>query len=263
MTPAQALTLAGVPQELHAEALASVALAKERSSGLTLAKWRVRLFKAGKIAEMLQWNDDRLCFRFPQLADWDVAPMENITAHGDNGPWHHTPAGDRPDVSYWLNSDPASGDYLRAVASNYWLPGTHPRSKASRKAWYRRNAGEFRAYRMGAAIDPAQGLEIWRGSDKRTDAVVWRASGVWIIKASRKLIGPLRISTRVGFEVDNVYSGDYTPQMWWPAVGYELRACVTWSVLPAFERLSMEPKRWERPAPLTTGGAYTHWMPNA
>ncbi len=256
MTPSQALSLAGVPQEMHAEALASVALAKQRSSGLTWAKWKVRLFKAGKIADLLDWNDERLCIKHPELCDWDIAPMLNVTAHGDNGPW--APDGSRPLSNYWRNPDPASADFAAAVEANYWLPGTHPRSKASRKAWYRRNAGEYEAYMRGAQIDPTQGFEIWRGSDGKTSAVVWHASGAWLVKTSTKLMGKLHINGRHGYEIDNVFSGDYTAQMWWPVPGYELKAPVTWSTLPG-RKMTLEPKRWEAVQGVGEGRTYTQW----
>lgn len=255
------LTLAGVPADLHAEALASASLARKNNAGLTLAKWKVRLFRTGRIADLLDWSDERLCTKYPDLADWDIAPMVNITAHGDNGPW--TPDGSRPLPKYWLNPDPASDEYKAAVACNYWLPGTHPRSKASVQAWYKRNAGEYRAWRMGAIVDPAQGIEIWRGSDGKTDVIVWRCGGVWLINASRKLVGSLHLHTRVGFELDNVFAGDYTPQMWWPIDGYQLRATVSYSTLPALGGIDLAPKRWEVTAPLAIGGTYTHWKPNA
>jgi hypothetical protein len=243
VTPTQSLTLAGVPQEMHAEALASVALAKQRSSGLTWAKWKVRLFKAGKIADLLDWNDERLCIKHPELCDWDIAPMLNVTAHGDNGPW--APDGSRPLSGYWLDADPESADYQAAVEANYWAKGTHPRSKESRRAWYRRNAGEYEAWARGAVIDPANGFEIWRGERGRTRVIVWQCSGAWLVKTSFRLVGDLAINTRRGYEIDNVFSGDYTPQMWWPVPGYELKAPVTWSTVPG-RWMDMTRKRWEK-----------------
>ena len=243
MTPTQTLTLAGVPESLHSEAIASLNAADFKRAGLTWAKWRTRLFRAGKIADLLDWNDERLCIKHPELCDWDIAPMLNVTAHGDNGPW--APDGSRPLANYWRNADPASAEYAEAVAANYWLPGAHPRSKESRKAWYRRNAGEYEAWARGAAIDPANGFEIWRGERGRTRVIVWQCSGAWLVKTSFRLAGDLAINTRRGFEIDNIFSGDYTPQMWWPVPGYELRAPVTWSTVPG-RWMDMARKRWEK-----------------
>lgn len=241
------LTIAGVPSELQAEALACVAKAKQNNSGLTLAKWKVRLFKAGKIADLLDWTDERLCIKHPELADEDIAPMDNITCNGDMIPWYDTPDGGRPMRSYWLDKDPNSDDYKAAVAANHrYCPGVHPRSRESRKAWYRRNGGEYRAWRVGANVDTSNNLEIWRGSNGKTDVIVTRCGDVWLINASSKIIGSLHLHTRVGFELDNVFCGDYTPQMWWPIKGFLLRATVTYGILPSFKGINLSPKRWEK-----------------
>lgn len=256
MTPSQAIALAGVPEPLHSEAIASLNAADFKRTGLTWEKWRVRLFKAGKIADLLDWNDERLCIKHPELCDWDIAPVVNVTAHGDNGPWEID--GSRPKANYWRSQDPESNEYQTAVASNYWCKGTHPRSKESRRAWYRRNSGEYKAWRLGAEIDPANGFEIWRGEIGKTRVIVWQCSGAWLIKTSTRLIGPLCINARAGYEIDNVFSGDYTAQMWWPIDGYALRAPVTWSTLPG-RKMTLEPKRWEAVQGVGEGRTYTKW----
>ena len=243
MNLTQALTLAGVPQALHAEAIASIAQAKDAKRGLLTHKLKARWLHAGDIAELLDWEDERLCTACPEWASWDIAPMLNVTAHGDNGPW--TPDGSRPLAGYWLSADPQSAEYQAAVEANYWLPGAHPRSKESRKAWYRRNAGEYEAWARGAEIDPANGFEIWRGQKGRTRVIVWQCSGAWLVKTSFRLVGDLAINTRRGYEIDNVFSGDYTPQMWFPVPGYELKAPVTWSTVPG-RWMGMQKKRWEK-----------------
>ena len=48
------------------------------------------------------------------------------------------------------------------MAANYWAEGTHPRSEASRRAWYRRNGGEYRAWRLGVPVDPACTPTVWQ-----------------------------------------------------------------------------------------------------
>lgn len=223
------LAAAGVPEHLHSEALAAIELARERSRGLTWAKWKVRLFKAGKIAKLLPWGAERLIDVRPDLADWDIAPIVNITAHGDNAPWVMTPDGGRPEPGRWLNRDPESEDYQHAVAANYWCKGEHPRSQRSRKAWYRRNAGEYVAWARGLPVD-------------LTSVQTWQANGVtahqcgeaWEIVAVRPLIGKLCVKTRIGYEIDNLYQNGV--QAWYPIAGYELRTPVTWSVLPYVKR---------------------------
>ena len=74
------LQAAGVPESLRAQAIACLREADKLSDGLTWAKWKVRLFKAGKIAKLLPWGAERLIDVRPDLADWDIAPAVNITA---------------------------------------------------------------------------------------------------------------------------------------------------------------------------------------
>lgn len=226
MNPLKHLKAAGVPEHLWVDAMDSLDEAYDRSRGLTLAKWRVRLFKAGKIAELIPWEAERLIDVRPDLADWDIAPVVNITAHGDNAPWVMTPDGGRPAPGRWMNADPTSEDYERAVRSNYWCKGEHPRSKESRKAWYRRNAGEYRAWRLGQPVDPAN-VQRWT----QGDTTVIRAGNAWQIVAKEKWLGIIPVKVRVGHEIDNVVSPDGT-QNWYPIAGHELRAPVSWSVIP-------------------------------
>lgn len=231
MSALKYLIAAGVPAHLHGSAQRSIEQAKGRAKGLAWAKWSVRLFKAGKIADMLQWDAERLIDIRPDLADWDIAPMVNITAHGDNAPWVMAPDGYRPAPGRWLNADQASEEHRSAVFSNYWLPGTHPRSRASRKAWYRRNAGEYRAWCLGVPVEPADGIQTWGANG----VTVHRCGDAWEIIAVRKLLWSLSVKTRIGFEIDNLFIGG--AQAWYPIPGHELRAPVTWSVLPTFKRL--------------------------
>lgn len=219
------LIAAGVPESLHAQAIACLREADELSDGLTWAKWKVRLFKAGKIARMLPWEAERLLEVRPDLADWDIAPAVNITAHGDNAGWVMTPDGSRPASGRWINQDPASEEYRNAVASNYWCKGEHPRSQKSRKAWYRRNAGEYRAWRLGMSVD-LDNVQVWQANG----AAVYRCGDAWEIVAQDKWLGIIPVRVRVGFEIDNLFQGGV--QAWYPIAGHELRAPVTWSVLP-------------------------------
>lgn len=230
------LRSAGVPTALHPEALASLRLARERAKGLTRAKWKVRLLKAGKIAKLLEWGDNRLCEKHPELAGWDIAPMRNITAHGDHVEWMETPDGGRPNPDCWLNPDPTSEEYRRAVAlprSQRYFGGHHPRSKAARKAWYRRNAGEYMAWERGAPIAEDAVMRVWRGPGVR----VCCADGAWIVVAERALFGPWKLRTRTGFEVDNVFSESLGARIWYPIPGHALRAPATHSVIPGKSEL--------------------------
>jgi len=230
------LRIAGVPEELHAQAMGVLQQAHARSRGLTWAKWKVRLFKAGQMARAMRWQDHRLIDARPEWAAWDIAPMLNITGHGDNGPWVFPDGGGiadgRPIQDYWLNPDPASAEYQQAVARCYWCPGQHPRSQKARAAWYRRNAGEFRAWEMGMPIDTRLPVERWQGQDGAVSVQVVRCGDAWIVNTRHTLIGRLALHGRFGYEVDNVFCGEFSPQMWFPLPGYELRAPVTWSEVP-------------------------------
>lgn len=255
------LDIAGVPKLLHDEAVASIASAKISSKGLLAFKLKVRWLEARSLAELLDWEDDRLCLEYPSLLDKDIAPTEGTTCHGDNGPWIDTPDGPRPTSRWALSKDPNSKEYKDAVATNYWCKNEHPRSRRSVRAQYRRNGGEGKAWRLGNRIDASVGVEFWTGTVGRYTVVVVRADRSWIVKASFHLLGSLHWNTRVGYEVDNVFSGDDKPQMWFPIKGYELRAPVTWSILPG-RGLNLTKKRWQKGFVKTdkaTGKTYTSW----
>lgn len=225
------LKRAKVPEELWEEAQKSIDLAEQRKKGLLWFKLKVRLFKARTISEILPWDAERLVFLRPDLADNDIAPVVNITAHGDNPPWKMTPEGGRPVEGAWLNKDSNSAEYKDAVASNYWCKGEHPRSVKSRKAWYRRNAGEYLAWRLGVAVDAP--YTLYEGTQGRLSVKIYHSGDAWLVKVDRKLVGNFGIKTRRGFEIDNLFtpSGE---QAWYPIAGHELRAPATWSVLPAW-----------------------------
>lgn len=221
MNPLKYLQAAGVPAHYHAAALASIESARDRASGLLWHKIKVRLFQAGKIAKLLQWNDERLLYVRPDLASWDIAPVINITAHGDNVPWVMTAAGGRPVPGAWLDDSP------EARAANYWCEGEHPRSQKSRKAWYRRNGGEYEAWARGVPVNVAN-ARAWHG-----DGVsVYECSGAWQINAQDKWIGFIPVKVRIGFEISNVWRESDGAQLWFPIPNHGLRAPLTWSVMP-------------------------------
>ena len=218
------LIKAGVPESLQAEALGCLEKADKDSDGLLWGKWKVRLFKAKKISDMLPWEAERLLDVDPGKADWDICPMLNITAHGDNAPWDEFTG--RPKPGAWLNNDRESMEYQAAVKDNYWCKGAHPRSKKSRKAWYRRNAGEYRAWRLGLPVSLADGVQVWEANGVR----VQKCGVAWQLTAVKKALGVLSICTRVGYEIDNVFKDGV--QQWYPINGHDLRAPLTWSVMP-------------------------------
>lgn len=226
------LQAAGVPPTLWGEAQASLDKAREAhgwSLGwMVLRKHFVRLFLAGRIARQLPWAANWLIDYDPDYASWDIAPMLNTTCNGDNVEWRETPEGGRPDPDSWSNPDPASEDYRRAVAANYWLPGTHPRSPEARKAWYRRNACEFTAWERGSPV--GAGVQEWSTGG----ITVLRSGDAWQIHGTVPLLGPLKLKIDVGYEVANVFAkvnGKWV-QSWYPLPGFDLRACVCHVVYP-------------------------------
>lgn len=226
------LEKAGVPAELHDAAVKSLEAAKERAKGLLWLKIKARLFMAKKLAAAIPWEGERLLDYRPDWAMYDVAPMLNITGHGDNVPWVNTPEGVRPAAGAWLNKDPNSEEYKQAVNANYWLKGTHPRSPESRAAWYKRNAGEYRAWELGEEVDfSVDGIHIY----ERDGVRVLHSGNAWFLLVKTKLIGKLNWQSRVGFEVDNLWSEDQHVQGWYPIPGYKLKAPVSHSSIPQFK----------------------------
>lgn len=226
------LQAAGVPPTLWPEAQASIDKARAAHGWtlglMTLRKHYVRLFKAGKIAKLLPWSANRLLDVRPDLAEWDIAPVRNVTCNGDNMPWDES----GPVAEPWSDPDLASADYRFAVLRNYWLHGTHPRSPEARKAWYRRNACEYVAWERGSPV--GAGVQEWTGGG----ITVLRSGDAWQIHGAVPLLGPLKLKIDIGYEVANVFvrRADQWVQGWYPLPGYELRACVVWMRHPVWLR---------------------------
>lgn len=233
---AELLQAAGVPPTLWPEAQASIDKARAATGGtlgaMTWRKHYVRLFRAGKIAKLLPWTANRLLDVDPDMAEWDIAPMLNITANGDNVQWAETPDGGRPNPNSWMSVDPESVDYRAAVDACYWAPGCHPRSPEARKAWYRRNACEFIAWELGCPV--GTNVQEWTANG----ITVLRSGDAWQIHGAVPLLGPLKLKIDIGYEVANVFAkvnGKWV-QGWYPLPGYELRACVVWMRHPVWLR---------------------------
>lgn len=229
------LTIAGVPEAERPMAVAILLGAKKKTNGLLLHKIKARYFMAGKIAKELTWEAERLLEVKPEWKSYDIEPMLNITAQGDNAPWVNTTRGGRPIEGHWLSPEPESQDYKDAVASCYWCPGHHPRSYEARKAWYRRNGGAYRAYELGLEVDPSQGVKVWSGASGKLSVKVYRCGDAWQLNATRKVLGRLSVKTRIGFEITNVWNESNGLQAWYPINNHALKAPVTWSVLPSFK----------------------------
>ena len=210
------LRQAGVDDELIPSAMDALEQADVMSDGLFWKKWKTRLFKAGEISKKLRWEDERLIDRFPELKDWDIAPMYNITANGDNIPWPNN----FPAPGAWMDESP------EARAACYWCEGEHPRNPKARKAWYRRNAGEYIAYSLGEPVDVAKPRK-WEAND----VVVRKLGDAWQLDAKTKVFVFIPVKVRIGYEISNIVS-DEGVQKWYPLPGYSMKAPLTWSVIP-------------------------------
>ena len=227
------LKIAGVPKELISQAIPVFKQAGKDCTFLNLKKWYTRLFLAKKLAAKLSWENNRLVEVDPKYLEHDIAPMINITVHGDNGPWVETPEGGRPIENWALNTDPESEEYKQSVKDNYWCKGEHQRSPKSMEVQLRRNGGEGRAYMLGKAVDltPGNELKIWRGKKSLIEVVAYQSGEAWLIRAYWNF-GLFKLLSRFGYEVDNFFCGDYALRMWYPVQGYESKAPLTWSTLP-------------------------------
>ena len=229
------LTVAGLTGAEKQRAIDCLLEAHKRADGLLLHKLKARWLMAGKVAKSLRWYDERLINVKPEWAEFDIEPLLNVTAQGDNAPWRMTDKGGRPYEGHWLRLDPRSADYKNAVDSCYWSKGNHPRSYEARKAWYRRNGGAYHAYQLGEAVDLSAGVKTWKGSDGNLTVNVYQSGSAWQVNATRKILGRLSVKTRIGYEITNVWNEANNLQAWYPIAGYDLKAPVTWSVLPTFK----------------------------
>lgn len=220
------LEAAGVKGDALQSALACLAEADARSDGLTAFKLKVRLLEADKLAKRLAWEDMRLIDVDPSLLAKDLAPARNITIMGDFLPWADE---NGPSEKLWLNKDPESAEYKEAVAANKWTKGEHPRSFKSHKGAIRRNGAEGRAWELGRAVSPGKPVDVYQGDGY----VVCHHEGAWELYGTVKRWGCIPFKVRVGYEIDNVIDVETLKPLWVPLAGYELRAPVTWSVLPA------------------------------
>lgn len=230
------LDKSALPLDMRHSALLSLNDAAIRAEGLNVDKWKVRLFKADKISKLLEWEDERLCIRYPEYADWDIAPMINITAYGDKVPWAMTPEGGRPMANMGLTKDPNDPEYQALVErARYWADGVHPRSRKGHKIWYRRNGGEYMAWDRGVELDTRNKFEMWENERN----VVMNQGAAWFIETKKHMGCDIYMRRRLGFEVGNVYNPKNKEQAWYPIEGYALKAPVTSSI--TFKRI--KPKK--------------------
>ena len=228
------LRKAGAEEYDALSASGSFKRAEDAMKGILKIKFLGRWWYNKAIAKRLSWTDNRLA-EDDKYKKYDIEPMLNITANGDNSTWVETPAGGRPIEEVMLSQDKDSQEYKDAVKSCYWKKGEHPRSEKARAAWYRRNAGAYTVYQRGEYIDPHQPVRKFIYEDKKVKATFRNSGVVWQVEIEKKLFWKLGIKTRLGYEIDNIINSDGV-QQWYPIPGYALRAPVTKSILPYWRK---------------------------
>lgn len=217
------LTRAGVPAHYHADAIASIESARDRASGLLWIKFVARYIKAGNMARAVV---DRKVVRAsdanPDFARYDVEPVANINAFGDN-------AVGLVGENVYVQTE-GSPEYLASCKRNYWTTPKHtvwPGTYESVKAQYRRNGGAAEAYARGEVVFP-EVCQSWEADGVK----VYHSPGIWQIVTKDKWLGFIPVRIRIGYEIDNVVNVEKKTAKWTPFAGRPLRAPVTWSVRP-------------------------------
>ena len=227
MNIAKLIAKTDMPAELQPVAVVTLEAAKRKAKGLNWHKLKVRLFESKKLADKLSWESERLIDVDPALISKDIAPTRSVTAYGDHFDWDEKTH--QPQPGTWLNKDPESAEYKRAVelTKDRYID-LHPRSGRFHRWWYKRNAGEGEAWARGVAVDMPRRPTVYLGDG----VAVLHSGDAWELLAFRKLVGSFGIVTRVGYEIDNVWHFPKEAQGHYPIEGYELRAPLTWTVLP-------------------------------
>lgn len=227
MNIAKLIARTDLPAAQRTEVEAVFKDAKQRAKGLFWGKWRLRLWEYKELADMLSWESERLVEIDPNLIAKDIAPTLSVTCYGDHIDWD--PATGRPKPGIWLNKDPESAEYKHALAATKGkYTNLHPRSGKFHRFWYRRNAGEGLAWMRGMPVDMPNRPTEYNGKDVR----LLRSGDAWQLIAFKPLIGPFGLRISLGYEIANVWNFDKDAQGHYPLPGWELRAPLTWSILP-------------------------------
>lgn len=208
MNYAKYLIEAGVPSELHAEAIASLEKARVLSKTVAPYKWTAPLVMA-LVVPWLKWSAEKLPALFSK---WD----NDISLNGDPWPWAQ-----REDGS-WYRPAPLE-DTPEAREKCYWAKGHHPRSRWARYVWLGwRNKASKLAHDLG---EPASGPIAFWGDEKvgraHPGVCVYRMGDHWQIMAVERH-GPVIVRRNVGWKINNVLHNQHTTaNVTW----------ITWSLL--------------------------------
>lgn len=253
------LNNAGVPKEHHANIKAQFVEADGKAKGMFWHKLKVRYWHVHKIVKLFRLDVERLVDIDPKYLHWDIAPVDSVTCNGDNNLWAYQYW--KGSDMVWLNHDLPENflqrdwllsqgyttdsisrsvpvglpdpnrnpDYEAEKARSYWTKGKwHQRTKQSWKKWFTRNGGEGYAWDLGLPVELSESKDMWVG-DTYT---VRRIGNVYQISGSRKVFWKLALNYSMGYELANVYDFKTGAQKHKPIKGYELKAALTWSVLP-------------------------------
>lgn len=197
------LQAAGVPQELHSEALESLARSKKQSRKLSPYKWSAPLVMLF-VVPFLGWEAERL----PKLfSKWD----NDVSLNGDPWPWAQDSSGT------WYRHCPLE-DTPEVRAKCYWAKGHHPRSRWARYVWLGwRNRASKLAESLGVDAS-ADKIQMWgdpKTSKSHEGTKVYRMGDIWQIMSVTKR-GPFAIRRNVGWKLNNVLENGH------------VRANITW-----------------------------------
>lgn len=186
------LRAAGVPADLHAQALASLSASRTLFAKVSPYKWKAP-FMLARIVRKLPWEAEKMPTRW---AHYD----NEISLNGDHNPWQYDPA-----VKDFVRAPAPLNDTPEIRAQCYYAKGHHPRSRWARYIWLGwRNRASLYAFELGPPA--ARDIEAWGdpgANNGYSGITVWRMGMHWQIYVIKKW-GPLCIRRNVGVKVSNV-----------------------------------------------------------
>lgn len=222
MTMRGRLKQAGVPEDLHDEALKSLAMGRNRAIPVAIVGLfaPIVMFLALYVFRVVSPKDNAL----PKWLSWYD---NNVSINGDG--WGTRYA----DGSFANFYDEAAIATAGAVAMSYSDPNyggdayyakdSHPRSQTARFIWLGiRNRASKMAMDRGAVIDSNDKRDIWGEPNpgrSKPGVFAMRQSGYWQVKgASTVFFGLLSMNFNYGFKINNVDSepGSKAMCIWYP-----------------------------------------------
>lgn len=193
----QYLDKAGVPEHLHAECLASMADATQRSKKLSRYKWLAPIVMAW-VVPRLKWQDEHLPAKYARYDN-------DVSINGDPWPWKEVDG-------EWIRFAPIE-DTPEAREKCYWAKGSHPRSRWARYVWLGwRNKASAYAAELGVPAENRISVFGDRDVSRALPGVaVYRMSTHWQILVVEKVrFLPFVIRKNYGFKINNVLNNQHT-----------------------------------------------------